>query len=124
ETTTAINEASARIAIDVRIDVRRTFPSGAAPERTDGGKTGVGRGGVIRTFIGGRFPSWVWCLVAVSGRGRRRGRRSSRAGCVRPADSVLAAGRAGAPFLAPAFLPVARRAEDGRCRRSTGRAPP
>src|SRR3546814_3341617 len=104
------------------------------------GKARGRRVGAIRTFIGGRFPGWVWLSVLVLGRGRRRGRRGGRAGCVRPADSVRAAGRAGAPFLAPVLVGVVvppadrwsratQRAKQKcrpaahRCRRSRGRSP-
>src|SRR3546814_1463524 len=90
-----IIEASARTARDVRIDARRACPPGA-PERTMEGKARGRRVGAIGTFIGGRFPGWVWLSVAVPGRGRRRGRRGDRGGCARPAGSVRAAGRAGA----------------------------
>src|SRR3546814_11660257 len=93
------------MASDVRIDARRACPPGA-PERTMEGKARGRRVGAIRTFIGGRFPGWVLFSVLVLGRGRRRGRRGGRAGCVRPADSVRAAGRAGAPFLAPVLVGV------------------
>src|SRR3546814_4901227 len=86
----AIIEPSARMASDVRIDARRACPPGA-PERTMEGKARGRRVGAIRTFIGGRFPGWVLFSVLVLGRGRRRGRRGGRAGCVRPADSVRAA---------------------------------
>src|SRR3546814_18458762 len=96
----AIIEPSARMASDVRIDARRACPPGA-PERTMEGKARGRRVGAIRTFIGGRFPGWVWLSVLVLGRGRRRVRRGGRAGCVRPAGSVRAAGRAGAPVLSP-----------------------
>src|SRR3546814_6895829 len=90
---------------DVRIDARRACPPGAA-ERTMEGKARGRRVGAIGTFIGGRFPGWVWLSVAVPGRGRRRGRRGDRGGCARPAGSVRAAGRAGAPFLAPVLVGV------------------
>src|SRR3546814_17223134 len=77
--------------------------------------------GAIRTFIGGRFPGWVWFSVLVFGRGRRRGRRGGRAGCARPADSVRAAGHAGAPFLAPVLVGVFVQPADRR-NRATPRA--
>src|SRR3546814_3862902 len=110
ETAMAIIEPSARMASDVRIDARRACPPGA-PERTMEGKARGRRVGAIRTFIGGRFPGWVWFSVLVFGRGRRRGRRGGRAGCARPADSVRAAGHAGAPFLAPVLVGVFRSEE-------------
>src|SRR3546814_8955370 len=117
ETAMAIIEPSARMASDVRIDARRACPPGA-PERTMEGKARGRRVGAIRTFIGGRFPGWVWFSVLVFGRGRRRGRRGGRAGCARPADSVRAAGHAGAPFLEPVtvgvFVPPAARRKDRR----------
>src|SRR3546814_17217847 len=100
-----IIEASARTASDVRIDARRACPPGA-PERTMEGKARGSRVGAIGTFIGGRFPGWVWLSVAVPGRGRRRGRRGDRVGCARPEGSVRAAGRAGAPFLPPVLVGV------------------
>src|SRR3546814_8383118 len=70
ETAMAIIEPSARMASDVRIDARRACPPGA-PERTMEGKARGRRVGAIRTFIGGRFPGWVWFSVLVFGRGRR-----------------------------------------------------
>src|SRR3546814_10290656 len=69
ETAMVIIEASARTASDVRIDARRACPPGA-PERTMEGKARGRRVGAIGTFIGGRFPGWVWLSVAVPGRGR------------------------------------------------------
>src|SRR3546814_7136279 len=87
ETAMAIIEPSARMASDVRVDARRACPPGA-PERTMEGKARGRRVGAIRTFIGGRFPGWVWFSVLVFGRGRRRGRRGGGAGCAGPADSV------------------------------------
>src|SRR3546814_1600095 len=62
ETAMVIIEASARTASDVRIDARRACPPGA-PERTMEGKARGRRVGAIGTFIGGRFPGWVWLSV-------------------------------------------------------------
>src|SRR5690606_23346493 len=127
ETAIAIIEASVSTASEVRTGARRAYPPGA-PERIAGGRAGETRLGEGLAFIGGRFPDWD------SGGGHRAG----RAGCARPADSVLAAGRAGVRILAAVSAeggrPAARHARPagmargparaaGRGRRSTDRSP-
>src|SRR5690606_20402053 len=110
ETATAISEASASTASEVRTGARGARPPGA-PERTVPGKTGEGRERACLAFIGGRFPGWDWT----------GGRRDGRAGCARHADSVLAAGRAGAPALAMAMARAGGDRAPRRARAAAGR---